>query len=65
MIDPRIVGPGEAYQFLLMMRLTEKCLCEDPHKRLSMDEVSNAMDFASVMCIATYYVIMCRKCVLW
>ncbi|KAK1396626.1 putative serine/threonine-protein kinase PBL6 [Heracleum sosnowskyi] len=39
LIDPRIVGPSEAYQFLLMMRLTEKCLCEDPQKRLSMDEV--------------------------
>ncbi|KAL1817276.1 hypothetical protein ACET3Z_019850 [Daucus carota] len=39
LIDPRIVNPSEAYQFFLMMRLIEKCLREDPHKRLSMDEV--------------------------
>ncbi|KAL8146014.1 hypothetical protein AgCh_003953 [Apium graveolens] len=44
LIDPRIVGPSEAYQFLLLMRLTERCLCEDLQKRLSMDEVVLALE---------------------
>lgn len=39
LIDPRNVDSHDVHQLFCMVRVAEKCLTRDPHKRLTMDKV--------------------------
>ncbi|XP_045823116.1 probable serine/threonine-protein kinase PBL5 isoform X2 [Trifolium pratense] len=43
LIDERIIDTHDYHQLFWMIRLAEKCLSRDPKKRLTMDEVVNAL----------------------
>ncbi|GMI70109.1 hypothetical protein HRI_000680100 [Hibiscus trionum] len=45
LIDPRIVDSHDVHQLFWMVRVAEKCLTKDPHKRLSMDKVVFALNY--------------------
>lgn len=40
LIDERMMDTYDCHQLFWMIRLAEKCLTRDPHKRLPMDTVS-------------------------
>ena len=39
LIDPRIIDSHDVHQLFWMVRVAEKCLSKDPHKRVAMDKV--------------------------
>ncbi|XP_058004073.1 proline-rich receptor-like protein kinase PERK3 [Hevea brasiliensis] len=39
LMDPRILDSHDVHQLFWMVRVAEKCLSKDPHKRLTMDKV--------------------------
>ncbi|WKA01822.1 hypothetical protein VitviT2T_020081 [Vitis vinifera] len=43
LIDKRIVDSHDVHQLLWMVRVAEKCLSKDPHKRLPMENVVDAL----------------------
>lgn len=43
LIDPRILESHDVHQLFWMVRVAEKCLSKDPHKRLTMDKVSEIL----------------------
>nr|XP_027109275.1 proline-rich receptor-like protein kinase PERK3 [Coffea arabica] len=43
LIDRRIIDSHDFLQLFRMIRLTEKCLCSDPSKRFTMEEVVNTL----------------------
>ncbi|VVA27344.1 PREDICTED: inactive kinase [Prunus dulcis] len=45
LIDPRNVDCHDVHQLYWMVRVAEKCLSRDPHKRLTMDTVVNALNY--------------------
>ncbi|KAJ8755151.1 hypothetical protein K2173_018949 [Erythroxylum novogranatense] len=45
LIDPRILDSHDVHQLFWMVRVAEKCLSKDPHKRLTMDKVVYALDY--------------------
>ncbi|KAM1018450.1 hypothetical protein ACFX13_040680 [Malus domestica] len=45
LIDPRNVDCHDVHQLYWMVRVAEKCLSRDPHKRLPMDSVVNALNY--------------------
>ncbi|TQD98784.1 hypothetical protein C1H46_015599 [Malus baccata] len=44
LIDPRNVDCHDVHQLYWMVRVAEKCLSRDPHNRLTMDAVVNALN---------------------
>ncbi|XP_004308194.1 PREDICTED: probable receptor-like protein kinase At5g18500 [Fragaria vesca subsp. vesca] len=44
LIDPRNADAHDVHQLYWMVRIAEKCLTRDPHKRLTMDTVAVALD---------------------
>ncbi|KAH0981438.1 hypothetical protein GBA52_008615 [Prunus armeniaca] len=45
LIDPSNVDCHDVHQLYWMVRVAEKCLSRDPHKRLTMDAVVNALNY--------------------
>ncbi|KAF3448767.1 hypothetical protein FNV43_RR09480 [Rhamnella rubrinervis] len=45
LIDPRIIDSHDVHQLFWMVRVAEKCLSKDPHKRVSMDKVVSALQY--------------------
>ncbi|KAM6584429.1 hypothetical protein CsatB_011431 [Cannabis sativa] len=44
LIDERILDSHDVHQLFWMVRVAEKCLIKDPHKRLSMETIVNALN---------------------
>ncbi|XP_015578732.1 inactive protein kinase SELMODRAFT_444075 isoform X2 [Ricinus communis] len=44
LIDPGILDSHDVHQLFWMVRVAEKCLSKDPHKRLTMDKVVYALN---------------------
>ncbi|KAL6180671.1 hypothetical protein ACLB2K_047331 [Fragaria x ananassa] len=44
LMDPRNADAHDVHQLYWMVRIAEKCLTRDPHKRLTMDTVVSALD---------------------
>ncbi|KAH7536640.1 hypothetical protein FEM48_Zijuj03G0006000 [Ziziphus jujuba var. spinosa] len=43
LIDPRIIDSHDFHQLFWMVQIAEKCLCKDPHKRVTMDRIVSAL----------------------
>lgn len=64
LIDPRILDSHDVHQLFWMVRVAEKCLSKDPHKRLTMDKVYHLSYIVHVrnLCYVfmIYYHCICR-----